>query len=187
MKRAAVAATLAVPLALCACAPPAVRTTFLGSVDLIDMTDRMAESLARDPQLGRRTPDDEAWVISVYRVINHTNQIIPEREKWLYLARLRAQLARSDLAARRRLIWVIPPERWPIVAAELGVSVEPFGLRLDPTHQLTAEFHALTNTSGAGRSDAYLCNYQLVDLRIGSLVWEDAWEVKRAVSGLTYD
>jgi hypothetical protein len=174
-------------LALVGCSPPQVRTTFLRSVDLIEMTDTMAQSLARDDLITARQPDDEPWVISMYRVVNHTNQIIPDREKWLYLARLRALLARTDISEQRSLIWVIPPERWPIVAEELGVSEEPYGLRMSPTHQLTAEFNALTITSAAGRSDTYVCAYQLIDLHRGTIVWEAAWDVKRAVQGVTYD
>jgi hypothetical protein len=162
-------------------------TTFLRSVDLIDMTDKMAQSFANDQAIAGRSPNHEPWVISMFRVANHTNQIIPDREKWLYLARLRAMLAQSDLAQRARLIWIIPPERWSMVAEELDVSEEPYGLRMNPTHQLTAEFHALTNTSGQGRTDAYFCNYQLLDLRSGTIVWEDKWEVKRAITGRTYD
>jgi hypothetical protein len=119
--------------------------------------------------------------------VNHTNQIIPEREKWLYLARLRALLAQSQLSDERSLIWIIPPERWSIVAEELGASDEPHGLRMNPTHQLTAEFNALTITSAQGRSDTSVCSYQLIDLDRGTIVWEDAWEVKRAISGITYD
>ncbi len=166
---------------------PEVRTTFLGSVDLIDMTYQMAMSFAQDPHLSQRTPEDDPWVVSVYRVTNHTNQIMPQREKWLYIGRLRAMLSQSDVASRYDLIWVIPPERWGMVAEELGVSEEPYGLRMDPTHLLSAEFHALTNTSGAGRSDTYLCSYHLTDIRTGLIVWEDTWEVKRARAGRTYD
>jgi hypothetical protein len=156
-------------------------------VDLVNMTDQMAMSFAADPVIGERTPDDEPWVISMYRVVNHTNQIIPEREKWLYLARLRALLAQTRISEERSLIWIIPPERWSIVAEELGISEEPYGLRMNPTHQLTAEFNALTNTSAQGRSDTYVCSYQLIDLDLGTIVWEDAWEVKRAITGVTYD
>jgi hypothetical protein len=175
----------------CGCAAPPrtgeANTTFLRSVDLIEMTDTMAQSFIQDDVIGKRMPTDEPWVISMYRMANHTNQIIPDREKWLYLARLRALLAQSDIAKQRSIIWIIPPERWHIVAEELGVSEEPYGLRMNPTHQLTAEFHALTNTSGQGRTDAYFCDYQLLDLQSGQIIWEDKWEVKRAISGKTYD
>ena len=167
------------------CAPPAAHTTFLNDVDLVDMTDRMAQSFAADPVIGRRSESSDPWIISLDRVVNHTNQIIPSREKWLYVARLRLQLAASDVAGERSFVWVIPPERWPAAPDELPGDER--GPRLRPTHLLGAEFQTLTNTSGAGRSDMYVCSFQLTEIAGGRLVWEDWWEVKRAVSGLTYD
>jgi len=165
--------------------PPRVRTTFLTSVDLAHMTDQMAQSFASDEIMSQRSPNDEPWVISIYRIVNHTNQIIREHERWLYIARLRGQLARAGFSDERSIVWVVPPERWALVADELGPP--PPELRLSPTHLLTAEFNALTRTSPRGRSDAYVCSYQLVSLETGGIVWEDSWEVKRAVSGLTFD
>lgn len=171
---------------LAACSgPPKVRTTFLNSVDLVHMTDQMAQSFATDDVISGRTERDEPWVISIFRVVNHTNQIIREDERWLYIGRLRGQLARSNVSGERNMIWVIPPERWPLVADELGTP--PPELRLSPTHLLTAEFNVLTQTHSHGRSDAYVCSFQLVDLDSGSIVWEDAWEVKRTAAGLTFD
>jgi hypothetical protein len=184
----ACALALAAALTSCAHAPPAARTTFLQSVDLIDMTDRMAVSFAHDEVIGARTPHDERWVVSIDRVVNHTNQIIPDREKWQYIGRLRSLLAQSDIARQRSIAWVVPPERWPAIAREIGAAGgEPPELRMQPTHVLTAEFHALTATSARGRSDMYVCSYQLVDLRTGTIAWEDSWEVKRATTGLTFD
>lgn len=184
---AAAAMIAAVVSGAAGCSAPRVQTTFLGSVDLVDMTDRMGESLTGSAAMIERSASSDPWVVSCSKVANHTNQIIPDGEKWLYLARLRARLAQSRLAQERSIIWIIPAERWPAIAGELGVSEEPYGLRLPPTHVLTAEFHALTNTSGQGRTDAYLCSYQLVALGDGAIVWEDKWEVKRAAEGRTYD
>jgi hypothetical protein len=166
---------------------PAARTTFLQSVDLVNMTDRMAESFSHNDAITRRSPSDPPWIVSFSKIENQTNQIIPEREKWLYIGRLRALLAESDVAKAHHIIWIIPPEEWPMIAQELGVSNEPYGLRMHPTHQLTGKFGTLTNTSGKGRSDLYVCGYQLIDLRDGRIVWEGTWEVKRAISGKTYD
>ena len=165
------------------CSAPEVRTTFLGSVDLVEMTDRMADSFADDPVIGRRSEASETWVVSIDRVVNHTNQIIPGREKWLYTTRMRALLAKSSIARRRNIVWIVPPERWPAAAGEL----ESPHRRLTPTHLLAAEFQSLTLTSAAGRSDTYVCAFQLTDLGDGHLVWEDLWEVKYAVRGLTWN
>jgi hypothetical protein len=179
-------ALLLLALTLTGCGrPPTARTTFLNSVDLVHMTDQMAQSFATDERLSQRSPSDEPWVISIYRVVNHTNQIIREDERWLYIGRLRAQLAQSNFSNERSVIWIVPPERWPRLASELGP--EPPELRLPPTHLLTAEFNVLTQTSPRGRSDAYVCSFQLVDLKSSALVWEDAWEVKRTAAGLTFD
>ncbi len=180
MKRFAVAV---LTLSLVSCAAPAARTPFLKSVDVVEMTDRMAESFAGDPVIGARNADNEPWVISIDRVANHTNQIVPSREKWLYVTRLRSRLAQSDLSRRRHVYWVVNPERWPLAVDE----IDDVSARMPPTHVLAAEFHSLTNTSAAGRSDMYMCSFQLTDVRDGHLVWEDRWEVKRAVSGLTFD
>lgn len=169
-----------------ACSPPQARTPFLRSVDLVDMTDHVAQSFAGDPAIGARDGRQEAWVVSIDKVVNHTNQIIPQREKWLYVSRLRAMLAVSEIGRRHAIVWVVPPEHH-VAAGDLETG-GPQGIdRLPPTHVLSAEFYTLTNTSRRGRSDMYLCSYQLTDLRDGRLVWEDAWEVKRAVSGVTYD
>jgi hypothetical protein len=184
--RAAACLSLCAALSLAGCGgAPKVRTTFLNSVDLVEMTDRMAESFAADQVMRERTPQSRQWIVSIDRMHNLTNQVIPEREKWLYIARLRAVLQQSEIARQRNIIWVIPPERWPLVQEELGDA--PHELRRTPTHEMTAEFGALTNTSGKGRSDAYVCEYQLVDIVDGRIIWSDIWEVKRSVSGKTYD
>ena len=173
-------------LSLVSCAAPAARTPFLKSVDVVEMTDQMAESFASDPVIGARNPNDKPWVISIDRVVNHTNQIVGPREKWLYVTRLRSVLAQSDLSGRCHVYWVVNPERWPLAADEIA-DRDNATTRMPPTHVLAAEFHSLTNTSSAGRSDMYMCSFQLTDVRDGRLVWEDRWEVKRAVSGLTFD
>jgi hypothetical protein len=183
--RAIVTCSLALLSCACASDPPVARTTFLDSVDLIEMTDRMAQSFSLDEDIAGRDGDSESWVVSMNRIENHTNQIIPEREKWLYVARLRALLDRSTLSRERNLTWIIPPGRWAMLQDELGPA--PATLRLQPTHQLTGEFTALTNTSGQGRSDSYLAEYHLFSLDDGRMIWSDHWEAKRTVSGRTYD
>jgi len=183
-----VAVALVVGLAVGGCgAPPRVETSFLTNVDLLDMTDRMAEGFASTPAIAERTPRDRPWIISIARITNHTNQIIPDNERWLYIGRLRALLTASTLSDRKALVWIVPPEQWPHIARELNQIGEPPDLRRPPTHVMTGEFRALTETARDGRSDAYLCSYQLVDLNSGEVVWEDSWEVVRIVRGVTFD
>jgi hypothetical protein len=180
-------AIAAVAVLVGGCAAPKVKTSFLTSVDLVDMTSQMAESFGASPALVDRTPYSPRWIISIDKIVNNTNQIISENEKWAYIGRLRALLTQTKIADQRNLAWIVPPERWPLVAKELNALGEPPDLRRPPTHVLTGAFDSLTNSSGQGRSDAYLCAFQLVELRSGAVVWEDSWEVKRVVTGTTYD
>ncbi len=172
---------------LVSCAPPKASTTFLQSVDLVDSTEKMARSFAQSPAIMSRTYASPRWIISIDKIVNHTNQIIPENEKWAYIGRLRARMTQARISEQRSLVWIVPPEKWPIIAEELRSTGEPPDLRRPPTHLLTGQFSALTNTSGEGRSDAYLCTYELVDLATGEVVWQDSWEVKRSAVGKTYD
>lgn len=170
-----------------ACSPPKAQTPFLRSVDMVEMTGRMAQSFTATPAIAERTVRSPRWLISIDKVANNTNQIITENQKWAYVGRLRALLTQTKISDQKNLVWIVPPERWPIIAEELRSVGEPPELRRPPTHVMGATFDALTNTSGEGRSDAYLCTFQLVELASGALVWEDSWEVKRTVAGKTYD
>lgn len=166
--------------------PGAAPTTFLRSVDLVEMTDLMAESFAGSDALADRDETDERWTISIHRIANHTNQIIRNTEKWLYVERMRGLLAQSDVGRARNIVWMYPAEHWRTIAERTDYE-QPPSLRMEPTHRLSGEFYALTTTSEAGRTDTYFCSYELVDLETGQLVWEDAFEVKRAIRGRTWD
>ena len=151
------------------------------------MTNNLSGSFAHDELINARTNTDDPWVISISDIVNNTQQIIPESERWLYIARLRSCLAQTDCSDQHNLIWILPPEGYQQIDAERKGAPSLFEQRMPPTHLLTGEFVALTNTSSFGRADAYICDYQLVDLETGRIVWEDAWEVKRYAPGTTYD
>jgi len=168
-------AILAIGLAAClGCGGPRVQTTRLQAADLVAMTDKMAASLARAEALSRRGPGSPTWWIAADRVVNKSNDIIPEREKELFIARLRALLNRSSLSGSRNLRFVRE--------AALAGSGRP-----TPTHALTATFDALTHADPKRRTDYYLCAFQLIDLRDETVVWEDAYEVKRTVVRSKFD
>lgn len=150
-------------LALVGCSAPRVNNTRLIADDLIAMTDQMAESITADADFGAKR--DEPWIITIDRVINHTNDIIPEGEQRAYLARLRALL---NLAK-------VPHVQFVREAELSGPN------RLLPTHAITAEFYAITRADRSARSDFYLCAFSLQDLKTDKLIWEDRYEVKRQV------
>jgi hypothetical protein len=165
---------LAAALALVGCGGPRVQTTRLTAVDLVAMTDKMAVSLMRERAVARRGADSTPWRIAADRVVNDTNDIIPEREKQLFLARLRALLNQSQALGRRNITFV----------REVELSGEG---RARPTHALTAMFEAITHADRRRRSDFYLCTFQLIDLGDETVVWEDRYEVKRSVARSRFD
>ncbi|MBI1373834.1 MAG: hypothetical protein GC159_14010 [Phycisphaera sp.] len=175
-RAASLAAAVAIAASLGACSEPRINNTRLGSTDLVVMTDRMVQSLMANNAVASRTPRSEPWVVTLDRVSNRTNDIIPDGEKWLFMARLRARLSESPSLRDRNLTFIVPAERRGQIEHE-GHPAET----LKPTHALAATFHALTTQSRGGRTDTYLCAFELLDLRDDHLVWEDSYEIKQAV------
>lgn len=168
---------------LTACSAPRIQTTRLGSADLVAMTDAMVSSLLAADALAGRDEDSDPWIVTLDRVSNQTNDVMPRRELWAFMARLRSQISQSDELRRRNVQFVVPAE----FAKTIGERHDDGAGRARPTHALTATFHALTNRQRTGRTDTYVCAFQLLDLRTDELTWEDSYEVKRAVARGTLD
>ncbi|MHB1156833.1 MAG: hypothetical protein ACYC26_08340 [Phycisphaerales bacterium] len=166
-------------LTLASCGAPRVENVRLDSADLTAMTDRMAESLLINPAIASRTANDEPWVITLDRVTNDTSDIIPEGEKWAYMARLRALLSRSPALNAHALRFVLPSAH--------AQSLDEPGRRLTPTHALAATFYTADNYSRQARSAMYLCAFELLDLRSDKIIWEDRYELKRSVTRSEWD
>jgi len=160
------------------CSAPQVNTTRLDAIDLVAMTDQMTASLLNTPAIAQRNADSPPWVVTMYRAINRTSDYLLESERWAFVARLRAQLAKADALRQRNIRFVIPAGEEP---------AEQIGDRTTATHALYATFESLTVANRNIRSDTYVCAYQLTDLRTDKLVWEDRYEVKYAVERNKFD
>jgi hypothetical protein len=165
---------------LAGCGDPQIHSTRLGSADLVTMTDQMTASLMGSDSIASRGAASAPWVITMDRVSNQSSDIIPEREKWAFVARLRSQLNHSPALQQRNIRFVLSKHAAEQVA-------ERYDQRLVPTHALAATFYSITNLGRAARSDAYLCAFQLLDLRDDQLVWEDRYEVKYATVRNRFD
>jgi len=156
----------------------------LRSEDIVKMTDQMAADLAAAPAVARRGPDSPRWVVTLDQVHNRTEHPMEENERWATMARFRALLSQSRLRAERHIVFVLPANEWVRYApGGDGPTAAPADQRrLDPTHALRATFLSDTTSSLAGRSDHYLCAFQLVDLRDNALIWEGAYEVRYIIS-----
>ncbi|MFG0329993.1 MAG: hypothetical protein ACF8PN_08860 [Phycisphaerales bacterium] len=146
-------------------------TTMLRSVDLVRMTDLMAESLiASDVEIMNA-------VIVADRVVNRTNHIMEPGEKELFVARLRRMLNESETLAVANVRFVAAADDLADLTEAPGEDATGVG----PTHALTATFRTLTTVTRRVRDDAYVCAFQLQNLRTREVVWEDAYEVRFAV------
>jgi len=159
---------------LAGCSAPRVDNTRLGSADLAAMTDAMVQSMLADEALAGRATDAPAMVIVADRVSNRTNDIIPDGEKHLFTARLRALLNESAELRRRNMQFV----------QNRDVSGPQ---RVSPTHALTATFYADTQAERQRRTDTYLCAFQLIDLTDDRVLWEDRYETKKTAVRGKYD
>lgn len=189
MRRLALAALLlaAATAGLPACeSGPAInkdmRTTFLTADDLVQMTDRMASSIASDPEvaaIARTKP----LIIVMKPMINDTNEIIRGTEKEMYVHRVRALLA-SKQVLRNQFTFVLNRDAYNILQAKEGLSESELGPvegRIVPEYALKAHFYADTKASSKQRSDYYLCTYQLTNINTGAILWEDTYETKKSI------
>lgn len=171
-------------VALTGCAAPRINTTMLTSADVVRMTNEMGQSLAASPAIAARTAASPRWVFTMDKVANRTEHVMSDAEKWGAIARFRAKLAESLVAKEKNIAFVMPAAEWQQFAADGFVQEQA---RLTPTHTLRAEFRSDTMQSITARSDSYLCAFQLLDLRTGELIWENAYEVKYAVRKNSFD
>jgi hypothetical protein len=160
--------TLSLLFVLTACSAPRVDNTRLGSADLTAMTDAMVQSMLADESLAERTTESAPMVIVADRVVNRTNDILPDGEKRAFTGRLRVLLNASQALNRRSMQFVQNRDL-------SGPN------RVSPTHALTATFYADTVAERQRRTDTYLCAFQLTDLTDDRILWEDRYETKKTV------
>lgn len=152
--------------------------------DIARMTDEMARDLSGSPQIAHRDSLSPDWVWSMDRVRNLSEHPMTDAEKWGTMARFRTLLTEGRFGRERNIVFILPPQEWARYASDM---FDPAAARLTPTHALRAEFRTDTLSSSRQRSDAYLCAFQLVDLRDGEILWESAYETKFAVTRTELD
>jgi hypothetical protein len=168
----------------CASAVQSGHNTALDSVNLQEMTDRMAASIAGDPQVQSAVARERTLRVVVQPVENlMTAEILPRGQAEAFTARVRYLLSKH---AHEQFTWVMNRDAFyrlrekEMPAEVLGPSPEA----VNPRYALTASFRSLTDESSKHRSSAYLCVYRLTDLEGRTVLWTDKYEVKKtAVKG----
>ena len=124
--------------------------------------------------------------IVIKPVTNLTNDVIPDNEAELFVARLQGLLAKQPALADR-VVWCINRadyeklRKQELPEAKLGPSED----RVVPEYALYAEFLADTRVTRDARRDTYLCAYKLARISgggAGAILWEDQYETSKAVT-----
>jgi len=151
-------------------------TLELDGQDVQQMAQQMAESLSVSIPPGPVKP-----VVALYRIRNETNQMLSP----VFLPKLRTLLVKF---AQDRMTFVLSGRDHAELQAESGITDEPgpANRRDRPTHALLGTFYAHTVENSGGRAEHVLCTFQLVH-RSGAIVWEDGYEVKKAVTAELFD
>ena len=167
----------------CASATEKGRNTALDSVDLVRMTDDMAQRIVADPDVSAAVTREGRLPVVVQPVENRmVGEVLPRGQAQAFTGRLRVLLSKH---APERFEWVMNRDAfYALQARELDLELGPPPERVQPRYALTAIFSSLTNVDPQRRSAYYLCEYQLTELISGNLLWSGSYEVKKiAVRG----
>ena len=156
----------------------------LDGADLVRMTDDMAAAIAGSPAVQSAINQRGSLKVVVEPVVNRmTAEILPAGPADAFTARVRTLLSRHD---PERYTWVMNKAAfYRLRGQELdGVAVGPSPEAINPEYALTAVFTSLANENEHGRTDYYVCTYNLTSLADRTVLWTKAYEVqKRAVKG----
>lgn len=186
---AAVLAVVALAVGLVGCgAPPkeSGQTTGITVDDMQEITAQIAEKLGKCDFLATRTPQSPPLSITINKVLNYTSDVIRESDRWYLMYRVIDSFSIKTLSREKNISLVIPAERLSELRGKVRAE-GPIGEKRKPTHVMEATFRSTTFLVGENRTDAYYCQYSIVEVASGERVWSDRFEFKRAAVGRAYN
>lgn len=158
--------------------------TALSGMDLIAMTDRMAQSIAGDQDVSAAIAHDGKLIVVVQPVENYMRgEVLPRGQAEAFTGRVRTLLSRH---APDRFLWVMNRDAfYRLRDRELAdIDPGPSPDAINPKYALTARFTSLGDETSKRRKSYYLCSYELTNLADRSVLWTDAYEISKvAVKG----
>ena len=155
--------------------------------DMQEITAQIADKLRASDFLAARTPESPPLTITINKVLNYTSDVIRDSDRWYLMYRVIDSFSIKTLSKEKNISLVIPAERLKELRAKVGTGDGPVGEGRKPTHVMEATFRSATFMAGANRTDAYYCQYSIVDIATGETAWSDKFEFKRAAVGRAYN
>jgi hypothetical protein len=165
----------------CTSAVAAGQNTALDAMNLEEMTDQMAASIARDKEVQAAVEKEGSLKIVIQPVENKmTGEILPRGQAEAFTARVRALLSEH---APERYTWIMNKETfYRLRGTELDSALGPAPEAINPRYALWGQFFTITDESSKHRSSAYLCVFELTDLERRNILWRDSYQVKKTIS-----
>lgn len=169
-------------------APPkeSGQTTGITVDDMQEITAQIAQKLGGSDFLKSRTPQSPRLTITINKVLNYTSDVIRDSDRWYLMYRVIDSFSIKSLSKERNVSLVIPAERLNELRGKVRAE-GPIGEQRTPTHVMEATFRSTTFLVGKDRTDAYYCQYSIVEVASGERVWSDKFEFKRAAVGRAYN
>jgi penicillin-binding protein activator len=155
-----------------------VAGTGIESQDLVRVSDNMARSMLKIPQIAN------AQGIPCVVLDPVENQTRFPINKDIFLERIRAQLLKSaggkvTFLARDRM-QALERERELKRAGQVTASADPNVVEFKGADFfLTGKLSGLSASTSAGKSDYILYTFELIDVRTSAVVWGDSDEIKK--------
>lgn len=157
-----------------------VAGTGIESQDLVAVTDKMARSILKIPEIANAQGTPR---VVLEPVANDTRFPI---DKEIFLTRIRTELNSKAsgkvrfLAREKKLAEALERERGLKQSGLVTSSSDPNVVEFKGADFfLTGRLQGITSKTSKGTSDYILYAFQLIDARTSDIVWEDAAEIKK--------
>ncbi len=163
----------------CKSATESGHNTALSGFDLVQMTDDMAMKIGADPAVQDEYAHHGPLKIVVEPVVNElTAEVLPQGQAEEFTTRVRTLLSKHS---PEKFTWVMNRDTYyELRGKELDTELGPSPDAVNPQYALTATFSSITHENHKGRSEYYLCVYQLTDLQHRNIFWTDKYELKKS-------
>jgi len=154
------------------------RSTLLQGEDILETTAVVADKLNSSLFFTECQTSKVPIRLSYQKAENLSTDMIRPGEQWLFVEKVIDSVPLQKLKEEYGITTIRSAEKMNGKAALLNRDV---------THVMTATVTTITRDVYKDRTDAYKCQYEILNLETNEVVWSDSYEIKRVASGLSWD